>query len=89
MIIKRRKNGKKKSSDKVLKNSIEIVVMIFSEFPNDNMIEFIEYEKTLDILVIKGIEKIIKFVNTNTLVFLQKIWYSYNIKINFIINTIM
>ncbi|MFA3798719.1 hypothetical protein ACEG17_00745 [Leptotrichia hongkongensis] len=70
MIIKRRKNGKKKSSDKVLKNSIEIVVMIFSEFPNDNMIEFIEYEKTLDILVIKGIEKIIKFVNTNTLVFL-------------------
>jgi len=44
--------------------------MIFSEFPNDNMIEFIEYEKTLDILVIKGIEKIIKFVNTNTLVFL-------------------
>lgn len=30
-----------------------------------------------------------KFVNTNTLVFLQKMWYSYNIKINFIINTIM
>ena len=63
--------------------------MIFPEFSNDYMVEFIEYEKTLDILVIKGIEKIIKFVNTNTLVFLQKMWYSYNIKINFIINTIM
>ncbi len=44
--------------------------MIFPEFSNDYMVEFIEYEKTLDILVIKGIEKIIKFVNTNTLVFL-------------------
>ena len=63
--------------------------MIFPEFPNDYMMGFMEDEKTLDILVIKGIEKIIKFVNTNTLVFLQKMWYSYNIKINFIINTIM
>lgn len=62
--------SKKKSSDKVLKNSIGIVVMIFPEFPNDNMVEFIEYGKTLDILVIKWIEKIIKFVNANTLVFL-------------------
>lgn len=44
--------------------------MIFPEFPNDNMVEFIEYGKTLDILVIKWIEKIIKFVNANTLVFL-------------------
>jgi len=34
--------------------------MIFPEFSNDYMVEFIEYEKTLDILVIKGIEKIIK-----------------------------
>ena len=34
--------------------------MIFPEFSNDYMVEFIEYEKTLDILVIKGedIEKI-------------------------------
>ena len=63
--------------------------MIFLEFPNDYMVEFMKDEKTLDILVIKGIEKRIKFVNTNTLVFLQKMWYSYNIKINFIINTIM
>ena len=63
--------------------------MIFPEFPNDYMVGFMEDEKTLDILVIKGIEKIIKFVNTNTLVFLQKMWYSYNIKIDFIINTIM
>ena len=53
MIIKRRKNGKKKSSDKVLKNSIGIVMMIFPEFSNDYMVEFVEYEKTLDILVIK------------------------------------
>ena len=39
--------------------------MIFPKFPNDYMIEFMEDEKTLDILVIKRIEKIIKFVNTN------------------------
>ena len=45
--------AKRKLSDEVLKNSIGIVVIIFSEFPNDNMVEFIEYEKTLDILVIK------------------------------------
>ena len=45
--------AKRKLSDKVLKNSIGTVVMIFPEFPNDNMVEFIEYEKTLDILVIK------------------------------------
>ena len=43
---------------------------IFPEFPNDYAVEFMKDEKTLDILVIKGIEKIIKFVNTNTLVFL-------------------
>ena len=55
--------AKRKLSDKVLKNSIEIVVMIFSEFPNDNMIEFIEYEKTLDILVIK--EEDIEKININ------------------------
>ena len=62
--------AKRKLSDKVLKNSIGTVVMIFPEFPNDYMVGFMEDEKTLDILVIKGIEKIIKFVNTNTLVFL-------------------
>jgi len=45
--------AKRKLSDKVLKNSIGIVVMIFPEFSNDYMVEFIEYEKTLDILVIK------------------------------------
>ena len=47
-------------SDKVLKNSIGTVVMIFPEFPNDYMVEFMKDEKTLDILVIKGedIEKI-------------------------------
>ena len=28
--------------------------MIFPEFPNDYMVEFMEDEKTLDILVIKG-----------------------------------
>ena len=34
--------------------------MIFPEFPNDYMVGFMEDEKTLDILVIKGedIEKI-------------------------------
>lgn len=62
--------AKRKLSDKVLKNPIGTVVMIFPEFPNDYMVEFMKDEKTLDILVIKGIEKIIKFVNTNTLVFL-------------------
>ena len=52
--------AKRKLSDKVLKNSIGIVVMIFPEFLNDYMVEFMEDEKTLDILVIKGedIEKI-------------------------------
>ena len=55
--------AKRKLSDKVLKNSIGIVVMIFPEFPNDNMVEFIEYEKTLDILVIK--EEDIEKININ------------------------
>ena len=52
--------AKRKLSDKVLKNSIGIVVMIFPEFLNDYMVEFMKDEKTLDILVIKGedIEKI-------------------------------
>ena len=52
--------AKRKLSDKVLKNSIGTVVMIFPEFLNDYMVEFMEDEKTLDILVIKGedIEKI-------------------------------
>ena len=46
--------AKRKLSDKVLKNSIGTVVMIFPEFLNDYMVEFMEDEKTLDILVIKG-----------------------------------
>ena len=52
--------AKRKLSDKVLKNSIGTVVMIFPEFLNDYMVEFMEDEKTLDILDIKGedIEKI-------------------------------
>ena len=52
--------AKRKLSDKVLKNSIGTVVMIFPEFPNDYAVEFMKDEKTLDILVIKGedIEKI-------------------------------
>ena len=52
--------AKRKLSDKVLENSIGTVVMIFPEFLNDYMVEFMEDEKTLDILVIKGedIEKI-------------------------------
>ena len=44
--------AKRKLSDKVLKNSIGTVVMIFPEFPNDYMVEFMKDEKTLDILVI-------------------------------------
>ena len=52
--------AKRKLSDKVLKNSIGTVVMIFPEFPNDYTVEFMKDEKTLDILDIKGedIEKI-------------------------------
>ena len=46
--------AKRKLSDKVLKNSIGTVVMIFPEFLNDYMVEFMEDEKTLDILIIKG-----------------------------------
>ena len=45
--------AKRKLSDKVLENSIGTVVMIFPEFPNDYMVEFMKDEKTLDILVIK------------------------------------
>ena len=45
--------AKRKLSDKVLKNSIGTVVMIFPEFLNDYMVEFMKDEKTLDILVIK------------------------------------
>ncbi|BBM56980.1 hypothetical protein JMUB4039_0958 [Leptotrichia trevisanii] len=62
--------AKRKLSDKVLKNSIRTIIMMSPEFSDDYMVGFMEDEKTLDILVIKGIEKIIKFVNTNTLVFL-------------------
>ena len=52
--------AKRKLSDKVLKNSIGTVVMIFPEFLDNYMVEFMENEETLDILFIKGedIEKI-------------------------------
>ena len=55
--------AKRKLSDKVLENSIGTVVMIFPEFPNDYMAEFMEDEKTLDILVIK--EEDIEKININ------------------------
>ena len=45
--------AKRKLSDKVLENSIGTVVMIFPEFLNDYMVEFMKDEKTLDVLVIK------------------------------------
>ena len=47
-------------SEKVKKNTVGAVVMIFPEFPNDYTVEFMKDEKTLDILDIKGedIEKI-------------------------------
>ena len=44
--------AKRKLSDKVLKNSIGTVVIIFPEFPNDYMVEFIENEETLEILIV-------------------------------------
>ena len=55
--------AKRKLSDKVLKNSIGTVVIIFPEFPNDYMVEFMKDEKTLDILVIK--EEDIEKININ------------------------
>lgn len=52
--------AKRKLSDKVLENSIGTVVMIFPEFSNDYMVEFMENGETLDVLLVKGedIEKI-------------------------------
>ena len=55
--------AKRKLSDKVLKNSIGTVVMIFPEFLNDYTVEFMKDEKTLDILDIKGED--IKKININ------------------------
>ena len=39
-------------SEKVKKNTGGAVVMVFSEFPNDYMVEFIENEETLEILIV-------------------------------------
>lgn len=39
-------------SEKVKKNTVGAVVMVFSEFPNDYMGEFIENEETLEILIV-------------------------------------
>ena len=39
-------------SEKVKKNTVGAVVMVFSEFPNDYMVEFIENEETLEILIV-------------------------------------
>ena len=39
-------------SEKVKKNIVGAVVMVFPEFPNDYMVEFIENEETLEILIV-------------------------------------
>ena len=39
-------------SEKVKKNTVGAVVMVFPEFPNDYMVEFIENEETLEILIV-------------------------------------
>ena len=39
-------------SEKVKKNTVGAVVMVFHEFPNDYMVEFIENEETLEILIV-------------------------------------
>ena len=40
-------------SEKVKKNIVgAVVVMVFPEFPNDYMVEFIENEETLEILIV-------------------------------------
>ena len=46
-------------SEKVKKNTVA-VVMVFPEFPNDYMVEFIENEETLEILIVneQNLEKI-------------------------------
>ncbi len=45
--------AKKKLSDKVLKNSIGTIVLIFPEFSNIYMVEFVENRETLDVLIAK------------------------------------
>ena len=47
-------------SEKVKKNTVGAVVMVFTEFPNDYMVEFIENEETLEILIVneQNLEKI-------------------------------
>ena len=47
-------------SEKVKKNTVGAVVMVFPEFQNDYMVEFIENEETLEILIVneQNLEKI-------------------------------
>ena len=47
-------------SEKVKKNTVGAVVMVFPELPNDYMVEFIENEETLEILIVneQNLEKI-------------------------------
>lgn len=45
--------AKKKLSDKVLKNSIGTIVLVFPEFSNVYMVEFMENRETLDVLIVK------------------------------------
>lgn len=45
--------AKKKLSDKVLKNSIGTIVLVFPEFSNIYMVEFMENRETLDVLIVK------------------------------------
>lgn len=47
-------------SEKVKKNTVGAVVMVFPEFANDYMVEFIENEETLEILIVneQNLEKI-------------------------------
>lgn len=49
-------------SEKVKKNTVGAVVMVFLEFPNDYMVEFIENEETLEILIVneQNLERINK-----------------------------
>ena len=45
--------AKKKLSDKVLKNSIGTIVLVFPEFSNVYIVEFMENRETLDVLIVK------------------------------------
>ena len=48
--------AKKKLSDKVLKNSIGTIVLVFPEFSNVYMVEFMENRETLDVLIVKEMD---------------------------------